>query len=275
MPEMLYTADNCRPAYQLRWSLTLFEKRLLPPQDAWLEPLENATERDAVRILEVAYQEPKCWLFLLSTAPTVSPAAIVKSVKGRWQHLIRSDAPRAFQRNFSLTSVGDANCDMASSYVDGQIGHHDSATEPLLPELDDYQWHCPETNLSVPYFSSHGRYITNLHLVLEHTERDRISDASHWHLTRNMLRRAAASKQHRLSNAGILPDHLHLFAGINHHESPQHVALGYMNNLAYAHGMQPVYSHGYYAGTIGPYHMQAIRKVLGTSSPTDAASVEE
>ncbi|NQV24741.1 MAG: hypothetical protein HQ518_10260 [Rhodopirellula sp.] len=45
-------------------------------------------------------------------------------------------------------------------------------------------------------------------------------------------------------------------------ESPQDVALSCLNNLAFAHGMQPKFSFGCYIGTVGPYHMQAIRRRL-------------
>ena len=40
------------------------------------------------------------------------------------------------------------------------------------------------------------------------------------------------------------------------------VALAYMNNLAYAHGMQPLFYHSYYAGTFGTYDLDAIRRLL-------------
>jgi len=40
------------------------------------------------------------------------------------------------------------------------------------------------------------------------------------------------------------------------------VALGYLNNLAYAHGMTALYSFSYYVGTFGEYDMGAIWSAL-------------
>jgi hypothetical protein len=44
--------------------------------------------------------------------------------------------------------------------------------------------------------------------------------------------------------------------------SPEEVALKYLNNLAYAHDMQRLFQFGYFAGTIGPYDMDAVRRSL-------------
>jgi hypothetical protein len=46
-------------------------------------------EADGVRILECRCDQPPVLCFLLSTKPTIAPPQIVKSVKGRLQHLIR------------------------------------------------------------------------------------------------------------------------------------------------------------------------------------------
>lgn len=89
-----------------------------------------------------------------------------------------------------------------------------------------------------------------------------------------MILQIAAKKQHSLSRAAILPDHIHMLLRPSIHESPGDVALAYMNNLAHAHGMQPRFQFGYYAGTCGDYDMGAIWKSLAVSQgSTDAGSV--
>ena len=40
------------------------------------------------------------------------------------------------------------------------------------------------------------------------------------------------------------------------------MALAYLNNLAYAHGMKEMYCRGYYVGTFGEYDMGAVRRAL-------------
>src|SRR5258708_2502071 len=106
--ERLYTPTSVTPAYQLRWSLALFAKSQLPLPESWLPSLQEVVERDGVRILEARGRPSDVWQFYLSTQPQVAPPQIVKSVKGRLQHLLRPTIPDAFRRNFSLSAVGDA-----------------------------------------------------------------------------------------------------------------------------------------------------------------------
>ncbi len=260
MPDPLYTADNCNPAYQLRWSLALFPHAELPAADAWLDTLKCGTETDCVRVLECHRRAANVWQFLLSTLPTVAPPQIIKSVKGRLQNLVRQTHPKAFQRNFSLTSVGDANRSAIEQYVSDQLGHHRMADPRIEARLARYQLAFPDVDLSRPVFSDHGRYVYNLHLVLVHVERWRQASEAFLDATRDTVLKAARQKGHRLSRLAILADHVHLTFGAPYERSPEEIALSYLNNLAYAHGMQPVYQFGYYVGTFGEYDMDAVRK---------------
>lgn len=259
MPQALYTADNCRPAYQLRWSLALFATAQLPSSESWLPALMAVVERDGVRILEQSLKAPNVWFFVLSTKPSVPPMKIVKSVKGRLQHLIRGDVPNVFRRNFSLTSVGDVRRQMVEAYVAGQLGHHRMADDRVQQQLKDFQVEFADVDLAQAVFSSHGQYRHNLHLVLVHEQRWREVRRERLEITRDMVIGAARKKQHRLSRLSVFTDHLHLTLGCGYGESPEAVALGYLNNLAFAHGMKEVYAHGYYAGTFGEYDMGAVR----------------
>ena len=214
------------------------------------------------------------WQFLVSTTPNVTPPAIVKSVKGRLQHMLRVSHPRAFQRNFSVTSVGDASRAVVEGYVADQLGHHHMVDSRVQERLARFQLSFPEVDLRVAHLSSHGRYLYNLHLVLVHDQRWCEVHEAHLATTRDMIVRAAHKKQHRLSRAAIMADHIHLTLGPAFDESPQEVALGYLNNLAFAHGMQPRYRFGYYVGTFGEYDMGAIRRnVAFSQGSTDAGSV--
>ena len=82
-----------------------------------------------------------------------------------------------------------------------------------------------------------------------------------------MLLKSSRAKGHRLTQAAILADHLHLVLGCQLTESPLQVALGYLNNLAYAQGMRAVYQKGFYAGTVGEYDLAAIRRSCSVSAP--------
>ena len=73
-----------------------------------------------------------------------------------------------------------------------------------------------------------------------------------------MIESASQRKGHRLRRAGLLPDHVHLTLGCNPEESPDEVALSYMNNLADAQGMSEVFQYSYFVGTFGEYDLGVI-----------------
>ena len=262
MPTPIYTSDSCTPAYQLRWSLSLFAHADLPPAETWHESLAAATEGDSVRLLEHRFKPPNVWLFLLSTKPSVAPPQIIWSVKGRLQNLIRQTHPKAFRRNFSLTSIGDVKREAVEAYVADQLGHHRMADDRVQERLAQFQVTFPEVDLSQPAFSAHGQYIYNLHLVLVHQQRWCEVREDRLEATRDMIIRVAREKDHRLSRISLCADHLHLTMGCPYEASPAQVALGYLNNLAYAHGMAEVYRQGYYVGTFGQYDMGAAWRAL-------------
>ena len=73
-----------------------------------------------------------------------------------------------------------------------------------------------------------------------------------------MIASVAAKYDHRISRVGLLADHVHLTLGCVIDQSPEEIALGFLNNCAYAVGMKPIFQFGYYAGTIGEYDRGAV-----------------
>ena len=122
-PVPSYTTENCRFAFQLLWSFNLFW-RVARVADDWLEPLRQALEADGIRILEHRFPQFKLSQFLLSTLPTVPPRLIAQRVKGRLQFLLRSHDQQAFQRNYSLRSIGSTTREKLEDYMAGQLAHH-------------------------------------------------------------------------------------------------------------------------------------------------------
>lgn len=268
MEKAIYTDNNCQATSQLRWSLALFTRATLPPPETWSDLLQEAVERDNITLLEYHFHSPNVWLFLLSTPPPVRPPEIVKSVKGRLQHLVQKSIPAAFKRNFSLTSIGDRRRGEIESYVASQYGRQPMGDNRMQARFGQYQFVFPAVDLSKPQFSSHGRYIYNLHLVLVHEEDWRQVGEDYLAASRDMFFKAARKKGHRLSRLALLTDHLHATIGCNYYESPEEVALAYMNNLAYAHGMKAVFCHRYYVGTFGEYDMGVIWRGIAVQSET-------
>jgi REP element-mobilizing transposase RayT len=235
VPSPIYITENCRAAYQLNWSLAIFWHE--PINEApWVADLQTAVEPDGVRLLEHRFMKPGVSQFLLSTRPEVSPERLVWSVKGRLQHRIQQERPKAFRRNYGLRSLGSAARDVVENYVQAQIEHHPMADPRVQRMLQEIQIRNPEVDLSKPCQNTHALYWYNLHVCFVNDGRCREICGETFQRMRTMILRAAGKKGHRLSFGGILTDHIHLTLGCQTKESPAEVALSYMNNLAYACG---------------------------------------
>jgi len=255
MPEPLYTPHTCpAPAYQLDWSYSLFWNER-PAQLDWLDELKQLTEPDHIRILQQEFQEPNVSQFLVSTLPAVAPILIAQRLKGRLQRLLGTSP---FRRNYSLRSIGSTRRDKLLEYLATQLDHHPMADWRVDQRLRAYQIHNPDVDLSLPQSTSHARYWYNLHIVLVHESRLMETQDDALPCIRDMILAASRTKGHRLSRAAILPDHLHLALGCHLEESPEEVVLGYLNNLAFARGMKPVFRFSYFVGTFSEYDLGVI-----------------
>lgn len=255
----IYTADNSTPAYQLNWGLTIFWRSAPVSDDVWLADLQEITEPDGVRVLKHQFTTGDASQFFLSTKPQVAPQALIRSVKGRLQHAIAARAPKAFQRNYALRSIGSATRAVVERYVADQLGHHRMADPHVQQRLVAFQKTYSGIDLSEPMFSAHGEYWYNLHIVFVTAERWPEIRESVLAKRLATIEVAAAKHGHRLSRSSVLPDHVHLTLGCSIDQSPEQVALGYLNNAAYAAGMKPEFQYSYYAGTIGEYDRGAVK----------------
>jgi len=265
MPSPIYTPENCRFAYQLNWSLSIFPTTLLPSEPEWLEALKVATEPDGVRILEHRRKEERVHQFLLSAQPHVSPADAVRFVKGRLQYLVRVQLPRAFRRHYHIHSIGEVSREPVEKYIRSQCDHHPMADPRVQDRLAAFQVDNPSVDLDAVRASGHGQFIYNLHLVFVHRQRGIDVHEESLRAAHEMIQRASAGHERLLSKTAVLSDHLHLAVGCGIDESPQKVALSYLNNLAYAQGMKAEYEFGAYLGTFGRFDRGAVRKALGKS----------
>ena len=261
-PTPIYSTDHCKPAFQLRWSLSLFLKNQPPPVEAWLHALQAQTERDCIRILEARQNSPLGLQFLLSTPPDTVPWAIVKSIKGRLQHTLRPQRYLAFRRNFRLTSVGQTSVEVIQNYVAKQLNHHPLACQRSQAAMAEFQHLDASVNLASPIQSTHAQYLIALHIVLVHAGRWRTVDNAFLKKTQQAILATAAKHHHRISHLSLLADHLHMTVGTPYDQSPAGATLSYMNNIAYRHGMNAILMPSYYVGTIGSFNMNAIRRAL-------------
>lgn len=253
----IYTADNCRFSHPLNWSLSVFWREPCE-DDHWFGSLAEAVRPDGLKLKSHRFTDKGHSQFVVASLPNVAPLIIVQRIKGRLQHLIREIRPRAFKRNFAIRSFGRVTRQVVQNYVADQLGHHLMADPLVQQRLKAYQISHPEIDLSKPRQTSHGLFWYSLHLVFVHDGRfnevrdgllDKVSE---------MIERSSQAKGYLLAEAGVLSDHVHILAGCPFEESPRDIALGFLNNLAYAHGMRRVYQHGGYLGTFGEYTFHAI-----------------
>jgi REP element-mobilizing transposase RayT len=254
----LYTAANTVPAYQLNWGLTLFWRERPLSDATWLAELQQVTEPDGVRVIKHRTTTGGASQFFVSTTPAVSPSEVIRSVKGRLQHLVRREMPRAFQRNYCVRSIGAARREVVEDYVASQLGHHRMADPRVQERLGRYQKSYQAVDLSQASYSSHGEYWYAMHVVLVNQERWCEIRAERLDKLTATIEGAAAKHGHRLSRLSLLADHIHLTMGCSVEESPGEVALGYLNNCAYACGMTAQFQFSYYVGTIGEYDRGAV-----------------
>ena len=254
----IYTAQNVNPAYQLNWGLTVFWRQQPIPESDWLTQLQAATEPDGVRVLKHRTTTDNASQLFVSTKPHVSPAEMIRSVKGRLQYLVREHQSKAFQRNYAVRSIGAATRSVVEDYVAKQPDRHPMADARVQSLFRHYQKTYPDVDLTQPASSAHGQYWYNLHLVIVNDHRwmeirpivvDKLSA---------MIESVAAEYGHQISRVGLLADHIHMTLGCVVDQSPQDIALSYLNNCAYAIGMKRSFQFGYYAGTIGEYDRRAV-----------------
>jgi hypothetical protein len=92
----IYTIDNCSPAYQLNWAVSLFGNQALPNPGPCVELAKPLLEQDGVRILEYRHLSAKVLALLISTKPSVSPARLLRVLKGRLQYAICEGQAKCF-----------------------------------------------------------------------------------------------------------------------------------------------------------------------------------
>lgn len=227
--------------------------------DGWFNELAAALESDHIRLLGHRFAKPRVSQFGVSTRPDTAPLTIVNRVKGRLQHLVRDCWPRALKRNYALRSFGHVTRDAVEAYVASQLGHHRMADGRVQERLRRFQIRRSEVDLSQPRQTSHGLYWYNLHVVLVHRERWAETREDVLQPIHDMILKACDAKGWLLSRGGILADHLHLALGCTIEVAPADVAISFLNNLAYVHGMRPVYQFGAFLGTFGEYDQRAVK----------------
>jgi REP element-mobilizing transposase RayT len=261
-PEPSYRAADLRVAYQLRYgwtgwsSYTPFSPELLAQL---LPDLAPEWEKDGLRVLE-SKLTPEQLQFTLSTTPQVAPITLAARLKGRLQHHCRRRGISIdFSRKLAVRSFGDPTRLQVEDYIRNQVPNEELVEDRLRKILTSYTVIDSVVDLSAPFETNSGRYWYNLHLVLVVNERYRIGDSATLARIRNTALQICAKKGYEASTLTVLPDHLHAAVRGTIEQTPEEIALSFLNNLAYALGQGSWWQAGYYVGTFGEYGMAAVR----------------
>ncbi|MCC6509010.1 MAG: transposase, partial [Pirellulaceae bacterium] len=195
-----------------------------------------------------------------SVKPTVSPVFFVSRVKGRLQHALRVEGKSVgFSRKVSFRSLGENKRDEVEAYIANQVTKERFVDERFSELMKGFTLTDPEVRLQDPSETNSGRYWYNLHVVLVTETRARYTDERSLNLIAKTCDKVAAKKAYKVSRRSVMPDHLHLGLRGDIAHSPEEIALGFMNNIAYAFGQKAVFRPSYYVGTFGEYDMGAVR----------------
>jgi hypothetical protein len=131
----------------------------------------------------------------------------------------------------------------------------DNRVEELLRK---YQIHHPEIDLSQPRHSLRAIFWYNLHVVISNEPGLLTIDEATLQFLTEAIEWISERDGRTLSRGAIVPNHVHLTLGCKLEESPEDVALSYMNGLADACGGKRIYRYGYYVGTFSEYDLGVI-----------------
>lgn len=259
----LYTPSNIdSPAYHLRYSWNGWPSDgTFPglPSEEFFALLESHWESDGIRRLETQWSSQHIQ-FTCSVKPSVSPVLFVSRIKGRLQHALRqAGTPISFSRKVAFRSLGENKRNEVEHYVARQVTKAGFVDERFANFLRRFTMVNPAARLQNPTETNSGRYWYNLHLVLVTDSRMRFTDECSLSLIADMCDKVASKKSYVVGSRAVMPDHVHLALRGVIDESPEEIALAFLNNIAFEFGQKALFRPSYYAGTFGEYDMGAVR----------------
>lgn len=262
-PKPIYCSEQLDPpAYHLRYTWTGWPSTgLLPPElDKDLATqLDQLWEADGLRRLESNWSASQIQ-FTFSVKPTVSPIFFATRVKGRLQHALRSrNSPVSFSRKVAFRTIGDNLRQTVEDYIERQVDKERFVDSRFSDFLKRFTVRDDSIRLHEPFATNSGRYWYNLHLVLVTDFRMRLTDEKSLEKLDVTCQAIARDKGYGISIRSLMPDHLHLSLRGNIVQSPEAIALSFMNNTAYAFGQRTLWRPGYYIGSFGEFDMGAVR----------------
>ena len=257
-----YRSDSLKAAFSLRWSWSGWPSECLFPELSehdW-HKLSELWEQDGIRLLERKCTSDQ-WQVTVSTKPNVIPTQIVARLKGRIDHLCRSKGiPFKFSRKVSLRTLGNNTITDVRDYIRSQVVAAQFCDPDFATSLKQFTriWNGEHAG-QVPIEVASGRYWYHLHLVLVVDDRHRIRDLSYLGAIFESCQAIALDRGFMLDSISVLPDHVHLSLRGAIADSPEAIAMAYLNDSCRMLRANELWRPSYYVGSIGAYNMNAVR----------------
>jgi REP element-mobilizing transposase RayT len=268
-----------RPAFQLRYTWTGWPSTgnhfPMRPSEEFFKDLGQRWETDGIRFLECVWS-PNHIQLTCSVKPNVSPILFTARIKGRLQHALRAtEQSTAFSRKVSFRSIGNNSRKEVEGYIAKQVQKEQFVDPRFSYMLEPFTVAIPQARLDEPMETGSGRYWYNLHLVIVTDSRLRFTDDESLARLSRLCDAIAKKKGHRVSARSVMPDHIHIALGGNIDQSPEEIALAYMNNTAYGFGQKSIWRPSYYIGSFGEYDMGAVRSASHSNLRSSQTSWQE
>jgi REP element-mobilizing transposase RayT len=263
-PRPIYTPKSVHPAHALRydWTGWLADNTPFPPDTR--DVIRQAAplwEADGLHLGELRVNADRVQI-LFTASPKISPVLCTSRVKGRLQHALRqAGSPVTFTRKTSFRSLGDNVSPAVEGYLAKQVSKEQFVDPRFVKHMQEFIVQRDEIDLALPTETASGRYWYNIHLVLVIGGRMRMRDDQMMRTIRDSAIAIARRKGYGLKALSLMPDHLHVAFRGNIEQSPEEIALAFLNNLAYLVGRKRIWQDGYYVGTFSEYDMKIVRRL--------------
>jgi len=191
----------------------------------------------------------------------MAPTLFTGRVKARLQYALRIAGTRIeFSRKVAFRSLGENKREQVEGYIANQVTKAQFIDPRFVELIAQYTQVNHYVSLREPTATNRGRYWYDLHLVIVTEQRERFVDEVSLNRIKDVCEKIARKKGYLLGSFSVMPDHVHLALRGNVEETPESIALGFMNNIAFQFGQRPVLRPSYYVGTFGEYDMGAVRR---------------
>jgi REP element-mobilizing transposase RayT len=263
-PRPLYTPASVRVTHVLHYDWTGWTSENQPFPLCTAEAIRAAAplwKSDGIVLKEWRVRTDSVQI-LCAAAPEISPVLFTARAKGRLQHALRqAGTPVKFSRKVAFRSLGENIRDAVEGYLGKQVRKEGFVDPRFVKKMEAYTVVREEADLSTPVATHSGQYWYNLHLVLVVAGRRRIVDYPRLAAIRDAGLRIAKAKGFLLKSLSVMPDHLHVALRGDVVQSPEEMALSFMNNSAFLLGRNRIWGDECYVGTFSEYDLATVQRL--------------